>query len=62
MIKFNAAIRNGKHRILRIRNVRSVIDHFRNTLSTGNTHRDHNKYHRKHHEAHQNIHAVTKQC
>ena len=58
MIEDDTSVWDICYRILRICDVSSIIDDFRNTLCAGNTHCYHNKNHGKHHKAHENVHAV----
>ena len=59
MIKINASIRNLHHRFFRVRQIRLLIEHLRDTSSTGRTHGQHDKDHGKHHQRHQNAHHIT---
>ena len=62
MIENDASIGNFHHRMFRIGKIALLIEHFRHTSCTGDTHGNHNKYHRQHHQTHQDIHTVSKKA
>ena len=61
MIKINASVSYCHHRILRIRQVCFLIQHFTDTPDTRHGHTDHNNYHGEHHQAHQQRHDITEE-
>ena len=62
MVEDDASVRNFCYRVLRVSDIRSIVDDFRNTLGTGNTHGHHNKNRGEHHQAHENVHAVSEKA
>ena len=62
MIEIDAAVLYIHDRILRIFQIRSLVQHLSDSADAGQRHTDHDDYHRQHHQAHQNAHDVTEQA
>ena len=61
MVEINLPVGHFHHRILRVGQVRFLIQDFADPSDTGHGHTDHNDHHGEHHQAHKQRHNITEQ-
>ena len=59
MIEINASVRNVRHRILRVCQIRFFVQHLADTADTCHGHTDHDHNHGQHHQAHEKRHDIA---